>query len=198
MSGPTLYWMQELALATSAVICGSLIIEADGLYYNRFLWMPPTGKPEYYDKRHLFRMAAEEQHYSAGDRLMTVQLKGWRVRPFICYDLRFPVWCRNRDDYDLMLLVASWPADRREIWQILLQARAAENLSWLVAVNRVGQDANGIEYSGDSAVIDPQGQTVFAGGKVEMTRTVTLSRIELDRWRELFPAHLDADDFTLE
>ncbi len=198
MAGPTVKWLRELAASTGAVITGSLIIAENGHFYNRLIWMPPTGELSFYDKRHLFRMAQEEQHYSGGDRQLTVELNGWRVRPLICYDLRFPVWSRNRDDYDLLLLVANWPAKRRDVWRILLQARAAENLAWLVAVNRVGQDDNGIDYSGDSSVIDPQGIPLLTLPDEEATSTVILSRNQLDQWRQRFPAHLDGDDFRLE
>ena len=198
MRGATVQWLRELAATTGAVISGSLIIAENGHYYNRLIWMPPDGELSFYDKRHLFRMASEEQHYSGGDRQLTVELKGWRIRPLICYDLRFPVWSRNRDDYDLLLLVANWPAKRRDIWRFLLQARAAENLAWLVAVNRVGQDDNGIDYSGDSTVIDPQGRPVITLPNEEATTSITVSREQLDQWRQRFPAHLDGDDFRLE
>jgi len=198
MTGPTLAWMRDTAAATGAVITGSLIIEEQGRYFNRLIWMPPAGEPDWYDKRHLFRMVQEDHHYSPGDRLLTVQLKGWRVRPLICYDLRFPVWSRNRKDYDLLFYVANWPTPRREVWRLLLPARAAENLAWVAAVNRVGRDANGFEYSGDSCVIDPQGKVMFSKTDAEFTRTFTLSRELLERSRERFPAHLDADDFRLE
>ena len=198
MTGSTVQWLRELAVSTGAVITGSLIIAEKGHFYNRLIWMPPTGELSFYDKRHLFRMAQEEQHFSGGDQQLTVELKGWRIRPLICYDLRFPVWSRNRDDYDLLLLVANWPARRRDIWRILLQARAVENLAWLVAVNRVGQDDNGIDYSGDSSVIDPQGMPLLTLPNEEATTTITLSRDQLDQWRQRFPAHLDRDDFRLE
>ena len=198
MTGATVHWLRELAVSSGAVITGSLIIAESEHFYNRLIWMPPTGELSFYDKRHLFRMAQEERYYSGGDRQLTVELNGWRIRPLICYDLRFPVWSRNRDDYDLLLLVANWPARRRDIWRILLQARAAENLAWLVAVNRVGRDDNGIDYSGDSCVIDPRGMPLLTLTNEEATSTITLSRDQLDQWRQRFPAHLDGDDFRLE
>ena len=198
MTGATVHWLRELAVSTGAVITGSLIIAESEHFYNRLIWMPPTGELSFYDKRHLFRMAHEERYYSGGDRQLTVELNGWRIRPLICYDLRFPVWSRNRDDYDLLLLVANWPARRRDIWRILLQARAAENLAWLVAVNRIGRDDNGIDYSGDSCVIDPQGMPLLTLPNEEASNTITLSRDQLDQWRQRFPAHLDGDDFRLE
>lgn len=196
--GPTTRWMREQAQAVGAVIGGSLIIQAaDGSYRNRFLWAQPDGCLAHYDKRHLFRMAGEHQHYSAGEQRVIVELKGWRVRPLICYDLRFPVWARNTGDTDLLIYTASWPALRRNHWNRLLPARAIENLCYVAGVNRVGEDPNGHAYSGDSQVLDFQGDALLAAGEGDGVFRVRLSSEALNAYRERFPAHLDADTFAL-
>lgn len=157
--GPSSIWLREQAQAIGAVVCGSLIIRAaDGSYRNRLLWARPDGSWAHYDKRHLFRMAGEHKHYSAGDQQVVLQLKGWRVRPLICYDLRFPVWSRDPQGTDLLLYTANWPGARRQHWNRLLPARAIENLCYVAAVNRVGEDGKGHGYTGDSQVLDFQGR----------------------------------------
>ncbi|GIZ13655.1 amidohydrolase [Pseudomonas sp. NCCP-436] len=196
--GPMTLWMKEQAQAVGAVIGGSLIIQAaDGSYRNRFLWARPDGSLAYYDKRHLFRMAGEHQHYSAGEQRVVLELKGWHVRPLICYDLRFPVWARNTGDTDLLIYTANWPALRRNHWNRLLPARAIENLCYVAGVNRVGEDPNGHAYTGDSQVLDFQGDTLLATGEGDGVFRVRLSSEALYAYRERFPAHLDADAFTL-
>lgn len=194
MPGPTLAWMQDQARRLEADITGSAIIREDSRLYNRLLWVKPDGQFFHYDKKHLFRMSGEHEVYAAGRELLTVTINGWRVRPFICYDLRFPLWCRNHNqDYDLAVFVANWPAARARHWRTLLQARAIENQSYIVGVNRVGTDGNGLAYRGDSAVIDPQGKVGYHGEDREAVFTTTLSREDLDAYREVFPAWKDAD-----
>jgi predicted amidohydrolase len=172
---------------------------------NRLVWMRPDGSFEIYDKRHLFRMAREHERYAAGAQRLIVELKGWRICPLVCYDLRFPVWIRNRYDttvagrfdYDLVLFVANWPSARRYAWQTLLRARAIENLSYCIGVNRVGTDGNGLHYAGDSAVLDFLGQPVVELGASELTVTATLDAAALAAHRTRFPAWMDADRFEL-
>jgi omega-amidase len=196
--GPTLDWLKGQAAKHKAVITGSLITEENGRYYNRLIWMRPDGSFEHYDKRHLFRMAGEDQVYTAGTSRLVVTLKGWRICPLICYDLRFPVWSRNTGpDYDLLLYVANWPAKRSLAWRTLLPARAIENLAYVVGVNRVGEDGKAIPYSGDSAVYQPTGEITWQQSHEEIIQTVKISHKTLTDYRQSFPAHLDADSFTL-
>jgi len=197
MSGPTVRWLREAAARLGKVICGSVVVVDDGRHYNRLLWAQPDGTLRHYDKRHLFRMAGEHEHYCAGGAAPTLELAGWRVRPFICYDLRFPVWLRNRGDYDLLLGVASWPARRQLAWNALLRARAIENLCCVAAVNRVGRDGKGLDYRGGSAVYLADGEARLEAFDREGVFTVTLDPQALRDWRESFPADLDADDFRL-
>ena len=198
MDGPTVGWMREEAAALGCVITGSLIVRENGRHYNRLVWARPDGTLTHYDKRHLFRMAGEQEHYSAGGRRVVVEIKGWRVRPLVCYDLRFPVWSRSRGDYDALLYVANWPARRAQAWTTLLRARAIENLSYVIGVNRVGTDGNGAAYAGDSVVLDFLGQSLSSEGGGERVETTVLDLESLTAWRQSFPAHLDADDFALE
>ncbi|QNH07889.1 amidohydrolase [Pseudomonas sp. B11D7D] len=196
--GPSSIWLREQAQRIDAVICGSLIIQAaDGSYRNRLLWARPDGSFAYYDKRHLFRMAGEHKHYSAGDQQVVFDLKGWRVRPLICYDLRFPVWSRDAGGTDLLLYTANWPGARRQHWNRLLPARAIENLCYVAAVNRVGEDGKGHGYTGDSQVLDFQSEELLMAGDGDGVFRTQLSSEALNAYRERFPAHLDADVFTL-
>jgi omega-amidase len=205
MDGEGVAWMRALATEVGAVICGSLAIRSEGSVYNRLFWARPDGSFAQYDKRHLFRMAGEHTRYGSGSERLIVELKGWRILPQVCYDLRFPVWLRNRRlataaggmDYDLAVFVANWPAARRQPWRTLLRARAIENLSYVVGVNRVGVDGNEIAYAGDSAVIDPIGAPLIELGAREQVVSVTLDPAPLLEHRERFPAWMDADDFTL-
>lgn len=206
MDGDGVAWMRALAIEMDAVICGSLAIRENDIVYNRLIWMCPDGSFSQYDKRHLFRMAGEHTRYGGGSDRLIVELKGWRILPQVCYDLRFPVWLRNRRlasasagmDYDLALFVANWPAPRRQPWRTLLRARAIENLSYVVGVNRVGVDGNEIAYAGDSAVIDPLGEPLIELGPQEQVVTVTLDPDALLAHRERFPAWMDADAFSLD
>ena len=209
MNLTTFRWMKQMAAQTGAVVTGSYVVQEKGgpmgqQFFNRLVWMQPDGQFDTYDKRHLFRMAGEDAVYSAGNQRLVKEWKGWRICPLICYDLRFPVWSRNQSressdfSYDLVLYVANWPAARRNAWNVLLQARAIENLSYVVGVNRVGEDGNHHRYSGDSAVIDFKGDILFRHSDTEILHQQTLSLDELRAFREQFPANLDADRFTLE
>ena len=205
MDGEGVAWLRALAGEVGAVLCGSLAIREDGVVYNRLLWARPDGSYAQYDKRHLFRMAGEHTCYGSGNERLIVELKGWRILPQVCYDLRFPVWLRNRRragavggmDYDLAVFVANWPAARRQPWRTLLRARAIENLGYVIGVNRVGVDGNDLPYAGDSAVIDPLGASVVELGAQEQVATVRLDPALLLAHRERFPAWMDADAFTL-
>lgn len=197
MGGRAVEWVARQAEKTSAALGGSLIIEEDGRYYNRFILAHPDGRLEHYDKRHRFRLAGEHEHYAAGSKLVTVEIKGWRIRPLVCYDLRFPVWSRNRDDYDLLIYTANWPARRHLAWETLVRARAIENLAYVAAVNRVGTDGNEIPYAGGSAIIDYAGEYLVEPSAEAGLRTARLDRDALNTFREQFPFHLDADPFDL-
>lgn len=205
MNMRTFRWMRQMADQTGALILGSFIAKVHDKFYNRLLWMEPGGNYKTYDKRHLFRMAAEQKTYAAGESLLIGEWKGWRICPLICYDLRFPVWSRNtydavskRMNYDLLIYVANWPTARVEAWSSLLKARAIENLSYVVGVNRVGVDGNSIEYNGNSAIIGPKGEVIFSSEGVEAIKTLELNANSLQAFRDKFPAYLDADDFSIE
>ncbi len=197
MSGATVAWMRHRAASLGKVLCGSLVIEEAGARYNRFLWVRPDGTVTAYDKRHRFRMAGEHEHYAAGAARPVVALNGWRLRPLVCYDLRFPVWLRNRGDYDVLLAVANWPAPRQSAWNALLRARAIENLAYAAGVNIVGTDGNQVSYTGGSAVYGPEGSALLEAGGDAGVFSVTLDREALDDHRARFPAWQDADSFEL-
>lgn len=195
-NGPTSKWLRAQAAKLDAVITGSIIVQAaDGSHRNRLLWARPDGEVWHYDKRHLFRMAGEHNHFTPGERQVQFELKGWRVRPLICYDLRFPVWSRDPQDTDLLLYTANWPGARRQHWNRLLPARAIENLCYVAAVNRVGTDGKGFAYTGDSQVLDFQGETLLSAGEADGVFQVVLDAAELAAYRTRFPANLDADTF---
>ncbi|MCJ8165489.1 amidohydrolase [Pontibacter sp. E15-1] len=197
-AGPTLSWMQQEAQRHQAVLTGSVMVQENGQYYNRLYWVRPDGSYQTYNKRHLFRMAREHHTYAAGKERLVVDLKGWNVCPLVCYDLRFPVWSRNiGSGYDLLLYVANWPQVRSLAWRTLLQARAIENVTYVVGVNRVGTDGNSHPYAGDSAIIHPKGHHLLETSHTEGIHTLTLRKQELVDFREAFPAHLDADGFKL-
>ncbi len=196
--GATPAYMRALALRHDAAVAGSFIVGEEGRYYNTFLFVPPRGGIVRYDKRHLFRMGEEHRHYTAGRRQVTLLWRGVRIKPFVCYDLRFPVWIRSRADADLLLFVANWPAPRRHVWKTLLTARALENQAYVAGVNRVGSDGRHIAYSGDSRVISPRGEVLGEmPEKEEGIITVALDMEALEQFREKFPVHLDADDFEI-
>lgn len=199
LDGQTVSWMRTQAKSLDAALYGSVIITEGGKYFNRGLFVEPSGKVTVYDKRHLFRFANENEHYAPGTERVVVGWRGWRILLQVCFDLRFPVFARNRSDYDAMLYVANWPEARRYPWSQLLIARAIENQCYVVGENRVGMDGKGIHYSGDSVVIDPRGAVT---GQVEPsqegTTTVALDRAALEDFRAKFPVALDADDFSLK
>ncbi|MBP3942319.1 amidohydrolase [Sphingobacteriaceae bacterium WQ 2009] len=197
-NGKTMRWMFAMAQQFDCVIAGSLIIEEDGKYYNRFIWMSADGSYVKYDKRHLFGLGGEHEFYTAGDSRVVVNLKGWKVSPMICYDLRFPVWSRNQQGaYDLLIYIASWPDKRSAHWRALLPARAIENQAFVIGVNRVGHDGNEIYYSGGSMCIGPNGDVVYYKPEDEDLYTFTLSPKDLLAVRERFPFLKDADNFTI-
>jgi len=198
MNGSALKWLQEKSRQTNCDIVGSAIIKANRKYFNRLFWVKPDGSLFIYDKKHLFRFAGEEKVYSAGDRNITVELHGWKIRPFICYDLRFPAWTRNiKNQYDVAIFIANWPEKRSLHWKSLLQARAIENQCYVIGVNRVGIDGNGLNYKGDSSVIDPLGKIIFQRQKEICTYTTGLSYKILEDYRKTFPAWMDTDDVII-
>lgn len=200
VGGPTAQWLAGKARELSAVVTGSLITKDGGNYYNRMLWAVPGGETRHYDKRHLFRMAHEHHSFTPGDKALSLEWRGFRICPLVCYDLRFPVYSRRRPglEYDVLIYTASWPAARRQAWRALLRARAIENLAFVVGVNRIGTDGNDIEYSGDSAVHDFLGEPLKELGSESAVTTVELDGAALRAFRDRFPAHLDADRFTLQ
>ncbi|SIS66471.1 amidohydrolase [Neptunomonas antarctica] len=198
MEGETLLWMQAQAVALNAAVCGSVAIQEGTQYINRMLLVSPTGDVQSYDKRHLFRMGNEHEHYRAGSERVIFEYAGWRILPTICYDLRFPVSMRNQNDYDLAICVANWPAPRRNPWRILLQARAIENQCYMLGVNRVGEDGIGLHYSGDSLAINFKGELMLDKPQGQsFVETVVLNLSEVQQFREVFPAWQDADSFTM-
>jgi len=204
MNGPSVEWMKRVAARKRIILTGSLIIEDEGKYYNRLIWMLPNGEYGYYDKRHLFAYATEDEHYSPGNKRLIASVKGWKINLLVCYDLRFPVWARQANDdsgnpeYDLLIYVANWPERRVHAWKTLLQARAIENQSYVVGVNRVGEDANGHHYSGDSMIIDPMGEVLYTKQNAEDTFTMSLDRSKLEEVRGKLPFLKDADEFHIE
>lgn len=227
MDGPTLHWMREMAARKRIILTGSIIIEENGQYFNRLIWMLPNGQYGYYDKRHRFAYAGEDAHYTAGVRRIVASVKGWRVLLLVCYDLRFPVWSRQTPqetpetmsaiqstasagstsraleatsdlEYDLLLYVANWPARRAHAWKTLLQARAIENQCYVAGVNRIGPDGHEIDHSGDSMIIDPLGETLYHAGAKDETFTLTLQKDDLAKVRQRFPFWRDADTFSIQ
>ncbi len=198
MDGKSISWMQTASKKLGCVVAGSLIIQDQGTYLNRFIWMEPGGMFATYDKRHLFSIGGEDEHYTPGQSNSTIEINSFRVRPLVCYDLRFPVWSRNAGTYDLLLYVANWPAVRRDVWISLLKARAIENQSFVIGVNRVGRDGMGIDYSGDSLAYNAKGQVIASLplGE-EATQVVRLSLKELTDFRHKFPVWKDADNFEI-
>lgn len=196
--GATFTWLQAQAVSLQAAICGSVATAVDGQYTNRFMFATPDGTVQFYDKRHLFRMGDEVNHYSAGSERKLFKYLGWRILPQVCYDLRFPVFMRNRNDYDLAIVVANWPAVRRKPWRTLLQARAIENQSYVLGVNRIGTDALGLGYSGDSLAVDFKGELLIDQAEgLAFVATTPLDLNALKQFREQFPAWMDADEFSL-
>lgn len=205
MDGTTVAWMKETAMMHRKIITGSIIIEEEGHFFNRLIWMLPNGQSYHYDKRHLFGFAGEDKHYTAGEKRLIVQVNGWRICLLVCYDLRFPVWSRQKPvseseenaNYDVLIYVANWPQRRSHPWKTLLQARAIENQSYVVGVNRVGNDGNDVYHSGDSMLVDPLGEIVWQQADEEAIFTYTFQLESIQKVRQHFPFLQDADNFLL-
>jgi omega-amidase len=203
MEGSTIKWMQQKAKEKNAVIVGSLLINDKGQFFNRIVWMQPDGNSFTYDKRHLFRMSDEFKLLNGGNERTIINYKGWNINLLICYDLRFPIWSKNtytagKYEFDLMIYVANWPAARSYIWQTLLRARAIENQSYIVGVNRIGTDGADTKYTGDSMIIDPMGNILLqANPEVEEIHSLKLSKNFLEEFRNKFTVGLDWDEFSI-
>lgn len=198
MDGLSMQWMHKMATGFDAVLCGSLIIEEQGNFYNRLIWMPPDGNYLYYDKRHLFSLAEEDKVFTSGNKKEVFHWRGWKICPQICYDLRFPAWIRNQEGYDIFLIVANWPDKRMNAWNTLLRARAIENQAFTIGVNRIGIDGNGYHYTGGSSVIDPMGEPVTEIPDGETISTVTLKHSVLNQIREKLPFLNDRDHYEFQ
>ena len=199
MDGTTVTWMLKQAKTTNSAICGSIIITENKHFYNRFLFITPSGKIHQYNKRHLFSLAGEHERYKSDNKQVVIDYKGWRICPLVCYDLRFPVWSRNTSNYDVLIYVANWPKPRVTAWNTLLKARAIENMSYVVGANRVGKDANGHEYTGNSIVLDELGNEITPlTENIEATLTTTLSKEKLLASRNKFNFLGDQDEFEMK
>ena len=203
MSGETVAWMKRIAAKNGIILTGSVIIEEEGNYFNRSIWMLPTGQYGCYDKRHRFAFAGEDKYYTAGTNRFIASANGFKVNLLVCYDLRFPVWARQQFDeernfeYDVLIYVANWPERRNTAWKTLLQARAIENQCYVIGVNRVGADGNEIYHSGDSMVISPLGNILYHKAHDEDIFSITLKKEDLDEVRNKFQFWQDADDFQI-
>lgn len=197
MDGITVSWMKALALKNDCAICGSLVISENNSFYNRFIFVHPNGKIDFYDKRHLFTLAGEHERYSKGNKKVIIEYKGWKICPQICYDLRFPVFSRNQEDYDLLLYVANWPKPRINAWDILLKARAVENMCYVIGVNRIGFDENGHEYVGHSQVIDELGNSITNAANDLGVFITVLDQQKMLETRKKLKFLDDKDDFEL-
>jgi omega-amidase len=203
MDGETMEWIKRVSRENGIVLTGSIMVKEEGNYYNRLIWMLPNGQYGYYDKRHLFAYGEEDKHYSSGNKRLIASIKGWKINLLVCYDLRFPVWARQKvneegAEYDVLIYVANWPERRSHAWKTLLCARAIENQCYVVGVNRVGSDANNIYYSGNSLIIDPLGQVLYHMADEEDVNTITLQKEMLDDVRAKFPFWKDADSFNIK
>jgi len=197
--GETLQWMINQAQSKQAAITGSIIVKDNHLFYNRLYFVFPDGTYKTYNKRHTFTLAGEHKTYTAGRERITVTYKGWDICPLICYDLRFPVWARNTKDYDVLIFVANWPKKRISAWDALLKARAIENMSYCIGVNRTGLDGNGFEYIGHSAVYDVLGEHISTTDfETEFIQTITLNKEHINKNREHLQFLNDRDSFILE
>ncbi|WP_336514758.1 amidohydrolase [Pollutibacter soli] len=206
MDGYSVEWMKKLSIEKRVILTGSLIIREGEDYFNRLIWMLPNGESGHYDKRHCFSFAGEDEHYTPGERRFIASVKGWRINCCICYDLRFPVWSRQNfspqmvspaAEYDILLYVANWPERRSLAWKTLLRARAIENQCYVIGVNRVGEDGNGIYHSGDSMVIDPLGEILYEKAHAEEIHTIQLDKENLLQARDKFRFWEDADRFVI-
>lgn len=207
MDGETVTWMKRISAEKKIILTGSVMIEEDGKYFNRLIWMLPNGDFGVYDKRHLFAYADEHTHYSSGNKKLIASVKGWKISLQVCYDLRFPVWARQSPpplgeagrgpEYDLLINVANWPEKRSIAWETLLRARAIENQCFVAGVNRVGEDGNKIDYKGGSTIIDPLGEIIYQKNNEEDLFTYTLQKEKVTDTRNRFPFWKDADDFII-
>jgi omega-amidase len=198
-NGETFQWMLHMARKGNYGICGSYTVKEDKNIYNRFVFVSPNGESCYYNKRHLFSMADENKNFTRGEKRLFFEFKGFRICPLICYDLRFPVWSRNNNEFDLLIYSANWPESRRDVWNILLKARAIENQSYVAGSNITGENINGINYSGDSTIIDPYGKQISSLEQYhEGVLTSGISIDDLINFRLKFPVLKDADDFNLK
>ncbi len=199
MCGETISWLKNQAAKYDVAICGSLAVQESEKFYNRLVFAEPSGKVLHYDKRHLFSMGGEEKAYTRGGNRLVVEYLGWRICPLICYDLRFPVWSRNLNNYDLLVYVANWPEQRSLVWNTLLKARAIENQAYVVGINRIGADGNKISHSGQSQIIDAKGHVMaLAGNYSEEMILGELSYSNLKQFRQKFPVLNDADSYSLD
>ena len=199
MNGKTIVWMKEIALRSNSAICGSIVISENDNYYNRFVFVTPDGKIEYYDKRHTFTLAGESNVYKAGSERLIIHYKGWKIHPLVCYDLRFPVWARNTDNYDVVMYVANWPKPRINAWDALLKARAIENMSYCIGVNRVGFDSNNYEYPGHSAIYDGLGEQISnIQPNKEQIEIINLNKNHIENIRQKLKFLDDRDAFILK
>ena len=198
MDGPAVSWMKKTASMLNIAVAGSLVIKEHSSFFNRFVFATPSGKLEFYNKRHLFTMDDEEKHYVKGNERIVIEYKGWKILPQICYDLRFPVWSRNQNDYDLLVYVANWPQLRNEVWDTLLKARAMENQSYVAGINRIGTDGRMISYSGHTSVYSPKGELLFkAEDNKECLLAIDISYNDMQHFRNNFPVQKDADKFDI-
>lgn len=195
--GPSLQWMQEQAKKRKTSIGGSISIKDGDQYFNRWYCVYPNGHTEYYDKKHLFSSGKENDHYTAGNKTIIIEINGWRIMPIICYDLRFPAWCRNKNAYDLLVVAANWPTGRIHHWDALIKARAIENQAYAAAVNRIGTDANGLQYNGHSQVIDMAGQECLSPDVNEGVKSIILDKEKLSTYRKQYPFLKDMDPYSL-
>jgi len=204
MTGITVEWMKRIAAQKKIILTGSVMIEEDGNYYNRLIWMLPNGQYGVYNKRHCFTYSGEDKQYTPGNKHLIASVKGWKINLQVCYDLRFPIWARqqsvhknNSPEYDVLLYVANWPERRSHSWKSLLVARAIENQCYVIGVNRIGNDNGNIYHSGNSMVVDPLGEVLYHKADVEDIFTITLNKEHLERVRNKFPFWKDADDFLI-
>ena len=198
MEGETIQWMQSLAKAKNSAITGSLVIKENNNFYNRLVFVFPSGEIQFYDKRHLFTLAGEDEIYTAGRNKLIIEYKGWKICPLICYDLRFPVFSRNTENYDLLIYVANWPKVRINAWDALLKARAIENMCYTIGVNRIGEDDNGFQYNGHSQVIDFLGDYLLEPVEAKGVFIVELNKAELLLARKKINFLNDQDAFVLK
>jgi len=196
--GETFMWMSKISLKGGFGLCGSYIVRENKKVFNRWVFVSPEMKRWSYDKRHAFSVSGEDKYINKGLKRLVFKFREFRISPYICYDLRFPVWSRNKNDTDLMIYSANWPASRKNVWNTLLKARAIENVCFVAGSNRIGTDGAGIHYSGDSMIVDPRGEIlVSADAGIAQCITTEISLDELSDFRKKFPVHNDADEFTI-